>query len=299
MYFEQTVARPVSVSGVGLHHGVSVNIKIRPAPAGTGIVFLRTDLRNFPLPASWQHVARVSYATSLMRQGVLISTTEHLLSVLYSSGIDNCWIDIDNLEVPILDGSGMPFVKLLREAGIVQQKRRRRYLRVRKSVTHVHGDKRITLLPADNFSLHCDIYFPHHLVGRQTMEIDLTPENYASEIAPARTFGFEHELDAMRDMGLIRGATLDNAVCFTPDKVLNIGGLRFPDEPCRHKILDLIGDLALNGRPLLGRVIAERAGHAMHAALVSRLMQDSSLYEVFTMEEPVMAARACATSLTY
>ena len=299
MYFEQTVARPVSVSGVGLHHGVSVNIKIRPAPAGTGIVFLRTDLRNFPLPASWQHVARVSYATSLMRQGVLISTTEHLLSVLYSSGIYNCWIDIDNLEVPILDGSGMPFVKLLREAGIVQQKRRRRYLRVRKSVTHVHGDKRITLLPADNFSLHCDIYFPHHLVGRQTMEIDLTPENYASEIAPARTFGFEHELDAMRDMGLIRGATLDNAVCFTPDKVLNIGGLRFPDEPCRHKILDLIGDLALIGRPLLGRVIAERAGHAMHAALVSRLMQDSSLYEVFTMEEPVMAARACATSLTY
>jgi len=224
-----------------------------------------------------------------MRQGVLISTTEHLLSVLYSSGIDNCWIDIDNLEVPILDGSGLPFVTLLREAGIVQQRRRRRYLRVRKPVTHVHGDKRITLLPADNFSVHCDIYFPHHLVGRQTMEIDLTPENYATEIAPARTFGFEHELDAMRDMGLIRGATLDNAICFTPDKVLNIGGLRFPDEPCRHKILDLIGDLALIGRPLLGHVIAERAGHAMHAALVSRIMQDPSLYEVFTMEEPVMA----------
>jgi len=120
LYFEQTVAQPVAISGVGLHHGVPVNIKIRPAPAGTGIVFLRTDLRNFSLPASWQHVARVSYATSLMRQGVLISTTEHLLSVLYSSGIDNCWIDIDNLEVPILDGSGKPFVELLREAGVVQ-----------------------------------------------------------------------------------------------------------------------------------------------------------------------------------
>jgi UDP-3-O-[3-hydroxymyristoyl] N-acetylglucosamine deacetylase len=294
LYFEQTVARPVSVSGVGLHHGVPVNIKIRPAPAGTGIVFLRTDLRNFSLPASWQHVARVSYATSLMRQGVLISTTEHLLSVLYSSGIDNCWVDIDNLEVPILDGSGKPFVALLREAGVTQQKRRRRYLRVRKAVTHVHGDKRITLLPADNFSLHCDIYFPHPMVGRQTMEIDLTPENYAAEIAPARTFGFEHELDAMRDMGLIRGASLDNAVCFTRDKVLNTGGLRFDDEPCRHKILDLIGDLALIGRPLLGRVIAERAGHAMHAALVSRIMQDPSLYEVFTLESPVMEPRALA-----
>lgn len=289
MYFEQTVAQPVAISGVGLHHGVPVNIKIRPAPAGTGIVFLRTDLRNFSLPASWQHVARVSYATSLMRQGVLISTTEHLLSVLYSSGIDNCWIDIDNLEVPILDGSGKPFVELLREAGVVQQKRRRRYLRVRKPVTHVHGDKRITLYPANTFSVDCAIYFPHPLVGHQTMEIELTPENYASEIAPARTFGFEHELDAMRDMGLIRGASLDNAVCFTPDKVLNAGGLRFSDEPCRHKILDLIGDLALIGRPLLGRVIAERAGHAMHAALVSRIMQDPSLYEVFSLEEPAVA----------
>jgi UDP-3-O-[3-hydroxymyristoyl] N-acetylglucosamine deacetylase len=289
LYFEQTVARPVSVSGVGLHHGVPVTIQIRPAPAGTGIVFLRTDLKNFSVPALWQHVARVSYATSLMRQGVLISTTEHLLSVLYSSGIDNAWIDIDNLEVPILDGSGAPFVELLRAAGVQQQKRRRRYLRVRKPVTHEHGDKRITLLPADNFSLHCDIFFPHPLVGRQTMDIDLTPENYATEIAPARTFGFEHELDAMRDMGLIRGASLENAVCFTPDKVLNDGGLRFPDEPCRHKVLDLIGDLALIGRPLLGRVIAERAGHAMHAALVSRIMQDPSLYEVFTLEEPVEA----------
>lgn len=201
LYFEQTVARAVSISGVGLHHGVSVSITIRPAPAGTGIVFLRTDLQNFSVPASWRHVARVSYATSLMRQGVLISTTEHLLSVLYSSGIDNCWIDIDNLEVPILDGSGKPFVELLRSAGVQQQKRRRRYLRVRKPVTHVHGDKRITLLPANTFSLHCDIFFPHPMVGRQTMEIDLTPENYAAEIAPARTFGFEHELDAMRDMG--------------------------------------------------------------------------------------------------
>lgn len=294
MYFEQTVARPVSISGVGLHHGVPVNIKIRPAPAGTGIVFLRTDLRNFPLPASWRHVARVSYATSLMRQGVLISTTEHLLSVLYSSGIDNCWIDIDNLEVPILDGSGKPFVELLREAGVQQLKRRRRYLRVRKPLTHVHGDKRITILPANSFSLHCDIYFPHPMVGRQTMEIDLTPENYASEIAPARTFGFEPELDAMRDMGLIRGASLDNAICFTPDNVLNAGGLRFSDEPCRHKILDLIGDLALIGRPLLGRVIAERAGHAMHAALVSRIMQDPSLYEVVALEAPAMAVPALA-----
>lgn len=302
MQFEQTVARPVSVSGVGLHHGVPVTIQIRPAPPGTGLVFLRTDLDNFALPALWEHVARVSYATSLMRQGVLISTTEHLLSVLYSFGIDNAWIEIDNLEVPILDGSGAPFIDLIREAGVQVQRRKRRYLRVRKPVTHIHGDKRITILPADNFSLHCDIFFPHPLVGRQVMEIDLTPENYAAEIAPARTFGFEHELDAMRNMGLIRGASLENAVCFTPDRVLNDGGLRFPDEPCRHKILDLIGDFALIGRPLLGRVIAERAGHAMHAALVHRIMQDPTLYELVTFDaavvppanEPAVAARVLA-----
>lgn len=284
MSFEQTIAQPVEFSGVGLHHGVPVRMKIRPAPAGTGIVFLRTDLDNFALPASWQHVARVSYATSLMRQGVLISTTEHLLSVLYSTGIDNAWIEIDNLEVPILDGSGKPFVDRISEVGVVVQKRRRRYLRVRKPVTHVHGDKKIVIEPADTFSLRCDIFFPHPNVGRQSMEIDLTPENYRTEIAPARTFGFENELDAMRNMGLIRGASLDNAVCFAPSGVRNDGGLRFEDEPCRHKILDLIGDLALIGRPLLGRVVAERAGHAMHAALVHRIMADPALYETFTLD---------------
>ncbi len=283
--FETTVAQPVSAQGVGLHSGVPVTITIQPAPVGTGIVFRRTDLSNFELPASWRHVARVSYATSLMRQGVLISTTEHLLSVLYSMGVDNAYIDIDNLEVPILDGSGLPFVKLLEQAGLQTYKKRRKYLRIVKPVTVEQGNKRISILPADSFLLSCDIYFDHPLVGRQSMELELTPERYADEIAAARTFGFEYELDQMRNMGLIRGADLTNAVCFDREKVLNPGGLRFPDEPCRHKILDLIGDLALIGRPLLGHVIAERAGHAMHAALVARIMQDSSLYETITFDQ--------------
>jgi UDP-3-O-[3-hydroxymyristoyl] N-acetylglucosamine deacetylase len=283
--FETTVAQPVSAQGVGLHSGVPVTITIQPAAVGTGIVFRRTDLSNFELPASWRHVARVSYATSLMRQGVLISTTEHLLSVLYSMGIDNAYIDIDNLEVPILDGSGLPFVKLLEQAGIQTFKKRRKYLRIIKPVTVEQGNKRISILPADSFLLSCDIYFDHPLVGRQSMEMELTPDRYATEIAAARTFGFEYELDQMRNMGLIRGADLTNAVCFDREKVLNPGGLRFPDEPCRHKILDLIGDLALIGRPLLGHVIAERAGHAMHAALVARIMQDSSLYETITFDQ--------------
>jgi UDP-3-O-[3-hydroxymyristoyl] N-acetylglucosamine deacetylase len=282
--FETTIQRPVAASGVGLHSGVAVRICIRPAKAGAGIVFVRTDLDNFTIPASWRHVARVSYATSLMRQGVWIWTTEHLLSVFYSMGIDNALVEIDNLEVPILDGSGQPFVRLIREAGIRQLRTRRRYLRIRRPIVVEDGGKRISILPADCFRLTCDTDYPAP-VGRQSLELEVTPERYASEIAFARTFGWENDLDQMRNMGLIRGASLENAVCFTRDGALNPEGLRAADECCRHKALDLIGDLALLGRPLLGHVIAERAGHAMHAALVARIMSDASLYEVATFDQ--------------
>ena len=285
MRFETTVQRPVETHGVGLHSGVKVRIRILPAPVSTGIVFVRTDLDNFQIPASWRYVARVSYATSLMRQGVLISTTEHLLSVFYSMGIDNAYVEIDNLEVPILDGSGRPFVDLIAQAGIRQYRRKRRYFRIRRPVSVEDHGKRITILPAESFRLTCEIEFSHPLVGRQALEMEVTPERYAAEIAPARTFGFEYELDQMRSMGLIRGASLENAVCFTRAGVLNPGGLRAADECCRHKALDLIGDLALLGRPLLGHVIAERAGHAMHTALVARIMSDASLYEILTFDQ--------------
>ena len=285
MKFENTVQRPVEARGVGLHSGVPVRIRILPAPVSTGIVFLRTDLENFPIPASWRHVARVSYATSLMRKGVLLSTTEHLLSVFYSMGIDNAYVEVDNLEIPILDGSGQPFVELIRKAGIRQYRRKRRYLRIRRPISVEDRGKRISILPAESFRLTCETDFPHPMVGRQTLEMEVTPIRYAAEIAPARTFGFEHELGQMRNMGLIRGASLDNAVCFTREGVLNPGGLRMADECCRHKALDLIGDLALLGRPLLGHVIAERAGHAMHAALVARIMSDPSLYEILTFDQ--------------
>lgn len=285
MRFETTIQRPVEACGIGLHSGVPVSIRVLPAPVSTGIVFVRTDLDNFLIPASWRHVARVSYATSLMRQGVLISTTEHLLSVFYSSGIDNAYIEINNLEVPILDGSGLPFLELIKEAGIRQYRRKRRYLRIRRPITVEDRGKRISILPDDGFRLTCEICYDHPLVGRQTLEMEVTPDRYGEEIAPARTFGFLYELDQMRNMGLIRGASLDNAVCFDRNTVMNPDGLRFPDECCRHKALDLIGDLALIGKPLLGHVIAERAGHAMHAQLVSRLMSDPSLYEIITFDQ--------------
>ena len=284
MRFETTVQRPVEASGVGLHSGVPVNIRILPAPVSTGIVFLRTDLDRFQIPASWRHVARVSYATSLMRQGVLISTTEHLLSVFYSMGIDNVYVEIDNLEVPILDGSGLPFVKLIEQAGIRQYRRKRRYLRIRRPISVEDKGKRISIIPDEVFRLTCDTDYPAP-VGRQSLELEVTPERYASELAFARTFGWQNDLDQMRNMGLIRGASLENAVCFTAEGPMNPDGLRAADECCRHKALDLIGDLALLGRPLLGHVIAERAGHAMHAALVARIMSDPSLYEIITFDQ--------------
>ena len=285
MRFETTVQRPVEASGVGLHSGVEVRIRILPAPPSTGIVFIRTDLDRFAVPASWRYVQKVSYATSLMRQGVLISTTEHLLSVFYSMSIDNAFVEIDNLEVPILDGSGKPFVDLIQAAGIKQFRRRKRFLRIRRPVSVEGGGKRITILPSDRFLLTCDVFFDHPLVGRQVLEIEVTPERYAEEIAPARTFGFEYELPQMRNMGLIRGGSLENAVCFDRKSIMNPGGLRFPDECCRHKALDLIGDLALIGKPLLGHVIAEKAGHAMHFALVNRIMSDPTLYEIISFDQ--------------
>jgi UDP-3-O-[3-hydroxymyristoyl] N-acetylglucosamine deacetylase len=199
--------------------------------------------------------------------------------------IDNAFVEIDNLEVPILDGSGKPFVDLIQAAGIKQFRRRKRFLRIRRPVSVEGGGKRITILPSDRFLLTCDVFFDHPLVGRQVLEIEVTPERYAEEIAPARTFGFEYELAQMRNMGLIRGGSLENAVCFDRRSIMNPGGLRFPDECCRHKALDLIGDLALIGKPLLGHVIAEKAGHAMHFALVNRIMSDPTLYEIISFDQ--------------
>lgn len=287
MIVETTLGRPVEVHGIGLHHGAPVKLKIMPAKPATGIVFVRTDLDNTQIPASWEYVERVSYATSLMHpKGIFISTTEHLLSVLYGMGIDNAYIELDNLELPILDGSSLPFVRLLRSAGRRESRRPRRYMKIVKEVRVTANGKSVAILPSDKFELRCQNFFDHPMVGEQKLELEVTPEAYAREIAPARTFGFEYELDQMRDMGLIRGATLDNAICFTRKGVANPGGLRFPDECCRHKALDLIGDLALIGRPLLGCVVAEKAGHSMHAQLVKKIVSDPSLYEIVTVSRP-------------
>jgi UDP-3-O-[3-hydroxymyristoyl] N-acetylglucosamine deacetylase len=281
--FQTTIQRTVSTEGVGLHTGVFGHVQLHPAPPDTGIVFRRSDLDNFLIEASGRNVARVSYATSLMKQGVLLSTTEHLLAAIYSSGVDNIYIDIDSIEVPILDGSAEPFLQLLGEAGIRRQRRRRRYLKVIKPVEVIEQDRHIGIYPADEFGVQCYVDFPHPLVGQQQIELVVQPETFRELLARARTFCFERDIEPLRSMGLIRGGSLDNAIVLTNDGVMN-GPLRFPDEFGRHKALDLIGDLALAGLPLLGRVEAHKAGHALHTQLVSRLLADSSSWIITTDE---------------
>jgi len=269
---------------VGLHSGAPVRLRILPAPPGTGIVFRRTDLDNFEIEAISRNVARVSYATSLMKKGVLISTTEHLLSAFIGLGIDNAVVELDNLELPILDGSALPFVELIQKAGIRKQRRPRKYLKILREVEMREGNKFISVYPADSYSVSYSINFPHPLIGKETLQVELSNGSYLQKIAGARTFGSREDEKAMRNMGLIRGASKDNCIVLTRDGIEN-GPLRFPDEFVRHKVLDLVGDLALLGKPILARIVADRAGHAMHTALVSRILRDKTLWEEVTLPE--------------
>jgi UDP-3-O-[3-hydroxymyristoyl] N-acetylglucosamine deacetylase len=277
-HLEQTIAESIEFTGVGLHSGVQVNMRLLPAPGGSGIVFRRTDLENFEIPATGRNVAKVSYATSLMRQGVLISTTEHLLSALIGMGVDNVIAEVDNLEIPILDGSSLPYVTAIEQVGLRTQSRRREYIRVMHPIEVRDGNKFIGVYPGSGYRIDYTIDFPAP-IGRQSTSIDLAAETYGSFIAPARTFGYKADERRLRDMGLIRGAGAENAIILGEHGPEN-GPLRFDDEYVRHKVLDLIGDLALAGHRIEGHVVAERAGHAMHTALVSRLMKDRSAWEL-------------------
>ena len=281
---ERTISAPIECRGIGLHSGAPVTLRLLPAAAGTGILFRRIDLDGFAVEAVGRNVAKVSYATSLMKQGVLISTTEHLLSALIGCEIDNITAELDNLELPILDGSAQPFVEMIEQVGVRHQRRKRKYLRILKSVEVRDGDKYIAVHPHDTYSVSYSINFQHPMIGHSTYEVDLTNGSFMRDIAAARTFGFFHEAEMLKNMGLIRGASPENAVVLSKTDVMN-PPLRFPDEFVRHKVLDLIGDLALLGRRMIGRVVADRAGHAMHTALVSKILRDRGVCEEVTVDE--------------
>jgi len=284
LIFERTIRTPVECRGAGLHSGAPVSLRILPASAGTGIIFRRTDLDDFDVEAVIKNVAKVSYATSLMKHGVLISTTEHLLSAFIGMGIDNAIVELNNLELPILDGSALPFIDLIQRAGLRQQRRKRTYIRILRPYEMREGEKFIGVYPSDVYSVSYAINFPHPLIGSETLKVELTNGNYVSQIAPARTFGFLEQQRAMLNMGLIRGATRESCIVLTSQGLDN-PPLRYKDEFVRHKILDLIGDLALFGRRILGYVKADRAGHAMHTAIVSRILRDQTYWDEVTLDE--------------
>jgi len=277
---QTTLANEISATGVGLHTGVDVNLNLKPAPENTGYIFVRTDLDNFEIPASAEYISHCSYATTLMRRGVVLSTCEHLLSALRGSGVDNCFIELDNIEIPIMDGSSEDFLELIRSAGITEQDSPRRFFRVLKKIDVDQNGRMMSIEPSDRFEIECVIEFPHPFINRQSLHFVFENGSFDREIGSARTFGFTHEIEMLRKANLALGGSLDNAIVLTPDGMLNETPLRFDDEFVRHKILDIIGDFALLGMPVLGKITAEKSGHAVHAALMSKLLKTEGAWEI-------------------
>ena len=282
-----TLAGPVEVKGIGLHTAVPVQVQLTPTPPDTGYVFLRTDLGGFEIPANVESVSHCTYATTLMRTGVMLSTVEHLLSALRGCGVDNAYIEVDNLEIPIMDGSAEAFAEMIENAGLVEQDAARRALLVREEVGVSSGDRTISIEPASAFEIDCMIDFAHPLIGIQQRSIVIDNGSFARDIASARTFGFVEDVEALRRANLIRGGSLDNAIVLTKHGMLNESGLRFPDEFVRHKILDIVGDLALLGMTILGRVKAKRSGHLLHASLMSSLLRNRAAWEIVDLPNVV------------
>src|ERR687892_2033479 len=301
MLKQRTLKSLIRASGVGLHTGAKVRIALRPAPADTGVVFRRIDLPSpVDIPAHAELVGEARLASTLIRGDVKIHTVEHLMSALSGLGIDNAFVDLDAPELPILDGSASPFVLLLQQAGLEEQAAPKRFLRVKKTVEVRDGDKWARLEPYEGFRLSFSIEFRHPVIERstQSVTVDFAETSYLTEIARARTFGFMHEVEDLRDSGLALGGGLDNAVVLDEYRVLNSDGLRFADEFIRHKLLDAIGDLYLLGRPLLGAFTAHKSGHALNNRLARTALADAAALEVVVFERaeeaPVGIARLVA-----
>ncbi len=292
MNAQRTLRRSISCAGIGLHSGRKVTLSLRPAPADSGIRFRRSDLGGLEVAATVQHVGGINYATGLTRDAVKVDTVEHLLAAMVSLGVDNVIVELNSPEVPIMDGSAAPFIYLIQEAGVKQLAAPRRYLKVLRPMSLSRGDKRIALYPSDHFKVTYSIAFDHPLLRHQSRPLRVTPESFVEEIAPARTFTFLNEVEMLRQQGLALGGSLENAVVIGDTGVLN-NGLRFDDEFVRHKILDVIGDMALVGYPVIGHLVAHRGGHALHTAFAAQVREETDAWML--VESPVDAAAVDAS----
>jgi len=285
MHLQRTLKRESGCVGIGLHSGRKVRLTLKPAPADTGIVFRRVDRSHWEIPATSEHIARLNHATCLSREGVRIETVEHLLAALATLGVDNAIVELDAPEVPIMDGSAAPFIYLIHEAGIRHLARQRSYLKLTRPVAVESDGSRVAAYPSDSLRVSYTINFDHPLLRHQQRSLEIDETSFVEEIAPARTFGFLKDVEQLRQAGLALGGSLDNAVVLGEAGVLN-NPLRFPDEFVRHKILDILGDLSLLGRPLLAHIVAVRAGHNLHTQLVRQILASPECWEHVSYPEP-------------
>ena len=285
---QHTLAGAAIFAGVGLHTGQHVRVAIRPAPANAGVVFIRTDVqdRDNRVPALGEAVVQTRLGTVLGNgAGVTVSTVEHLMAAMCALGVDNAVVELDGPEVPIMDGSAQPFVDLLDHAGLRRQETPRRYIEILEPVEVVEGDAHVTLSPAAGFEMAFEIVFDTAAIGRQRVELTIDEASFRAELADCRTFGFLHEVEALRQAGLARGGSIENVVVFDGEVLLNPEGLRRPDEPVRHKALDAVGDLYLLGAPIIGRYDGVRAGHGSNNAVVRALLARPQAWRVRTAVE--------------
>ena len=296
---QKTLAKEIKINGVGLHSGKTIHMVIKPAVANAGITFIRTDITegDNEIPALWNQVTETQLCTVIANEdGANVGTIEHLMSALRGCGIDNATIELDGSEVPIMDGSAMPFVEAIDAVGTSVQNAPRKMVKVLKEVSVQYDGKTVTLKPANGHIFAGEIEFDHPEIGNQTYETQLVNGNFRHEIAEARTFGFLHEVEWMRSQGLAQGGSLDNAIVLDKEagSVLNEDGLRFDDEFIRHKLLDAIGDLYLAGMPILGAYDGIKAGHAINNEILHALFADKDSYEIITLGAPVTQERVDA-----
>ena len=289
MIKQRTLKNMIRATGVGLHTGAKVYMTLRPAAPNTGIVFRRTDL-NPPVEIKGEPyaVGDTRLSSCLERNGVRVSTVEHLMSALAGLGVDNAYVDLTDAEVPIMDGSAGPFVFLLQSAGIEEQNARKKFIRIQKPVEVREGDKWVRFEPHNGFKLTMSIDFAHPVFDKtpQSVTVDFSTTSYVKEVSRARTFGFMQDVETMRAQGLALGGSLDNAIVMDEYRVLNSDGLRYEDEFVKHKVLDAIGDLYLLGHPLIGAFSGHKTGHALNNRLLRRLMEDKPSWELVSFERP-------------
>ncbi len=290
MRLQQTLANPVSCTGIGLHSGEPVTLTLRPAPVNTGVVFVnRLSADGASLAASAEHLVATELCTAISGNGFQVKTIEHILAALAGLGIDNVYVDVNASEAPVMDGSSAHFVRLIQSAGIVAQNRRQPYLKITRPLEVIDGNRRVRIEPSATTKMTYSIHYNHPLIQTQTYTYEHSAQAFEREISDARTFGFLQEVEALWARGLGQGGNLDNTIVLSHDGILNESGLRFPNEFVRHKILDLIGDFSLLGVPFIGHIIAERSGHAIHTRLVQQILNHPDSWVLLNADETVAA----------